>query len=155
MSVRGPRGAAPTPWDPVRDLRNLKDRMNRLLENVLRRGDSTPDGLTGWSPAVDLREDREGFVLCAELPGVRREDIRIRVEGGSLTLEGERHLEAEARAAEPLRIERSYGPFSRAFPLPAAVDAGKARARFHHGVLEIFVPKAAEARGRAIRVPVS
>lgn len=155
MSARAPRGAAPPPWDPIRDLRNLKDRMNRLLENVLRRGDFAPDGLAGWSPAVDLREDHEGFVLSAELPGVRREDIRIRVEGGTLTLEGERLLEPEARAADPLRIERSYGAFSRAFPLPAAVDASKARARFRHGVLEVFVPKAAEAPGRAIRVPVS
>lgn len=149
--VEGPAG----PWDPIRDLMALKDRMNRLLENVLRRGDFSNAGFTGWSPAVDLREDREVYVLTTDLPGVRREDIHLRVEGGLLTVEGKRAPDREARTAGALRIERSYGPFSRSFHLPSPVDEGKVTARYRLGVLEVLLPKSTETRTRATKVPVS
>ena len=150
---RSPRGAGtPIPWDPIRDLIGLKERMNRLLESVLRRGDFSTGGLAGWSPPVDLREDRDAFVLIAEVPGVRREDLDIRVEGGIVTLEGRRPLEKEARSA--LRIERPYGSFSRTFHLPNPVDEGGVIARLHLGVLEIVLPKSSGARARSIQVQV-
>jgi len=150
---RAPRGeGAPVPWDPIRDLMALKDRMNRLLESVLRKGDGSPEGLWGWGPPVDLREDREAFLLTAEVPGVRREDIMIRVEGGIVTLEGRRPLDREARSA--LRIERPYGTFTRTFHLPAPVDESKVTARLHLGVLEVFLPKSAGARASSIKVQV-
>lgn len=155
MSARGGRGGAPGPWDPVRDLMALKERMNRLLETVLVRGDFSQDGFPGWSPAMDLREDKEGFLLAAELPGVRREDIAVRVEGGILTVEGRRVREDDLRAAEPLRVELSYGSFVRTFPLPAPVDDRRVTARFHLGVLEVFLPRASEAASRKIQVEVS
>ena len=155
MSARPGRGEPPGPWDPVRDLVALKERMNRLLESVLRRGDFSQDGFPGWSPAMDLREDGEGFLLTAELPGVHRADITVRVEGGILTVEGKRDPDNRLRAAEPLRIEMSYGPFARTFPLPAPVDDARVTARFQLGVLEIFLPKAAESRTRTIDVEVS
>jgi HSP20 family protein len=133
---------------------SLKDRMNRLFENVMHKGDFSREEPTGWSPEVDLREDREGFVLMAELPGVRREDIQIRVEHGSVTVQGERPVDDEAGAVAHQRVERSCGPFQRSLPLPSPVDAGKATARFHLGVLEVFLPKAAGARAHPIKVRV-
>ncbi|HMC83646.1 MAG TPA: Hsp20/alpha crystallin family protein [Candidatus Polarisedimenticolia bacterium] len=150
---RSPRGTGtPIPWDPIRDLIGLKERMNRLLESVLRRGDFSTGGLAGWSPTVDLREDREAFVLIAEVPGVSRDDLEIRVEGGIVTVEGRRPLEQEARSA--LRIERPYGSFTRTFHLPNPVDEGRVTARLHLGVLEIVLPKSSGARARSIQVQV-
>ena len=156
MSGRAPRppraAGAPLPWDPIRDLIGLKERMNRLLESVLRKGDFSTGGLSGWSPPVDLRETREAFILTTEVPGVRRDDLGVRVEGGIVTLEGRRPLAKEARAA--LRIERPYGSFSRTLHLPNPVDESRVIARLHLGVLEIVLPKSAGARARSIRVQV-
>lgn len=155
MSAPSDRGETRGPWDPVKDLVSLKERMNRLLESVLRRGDFSQDGIPGWSPAMNLRETREGFLLTAELPGVRRENISVRVDGGVLTVEGRRLPEEDLKTAEPLRIEMSYGRFARTFPLPAPVDDSHVTARFHLGVLEIVLPRAAESRSRKIQVEVS
>ncbi|PYT37540.1 MAG: hypothetical protein DMF52_02360 [Acidobacteria bacterium] len=150
---RPPRGAGtPLPWDPIRDLIGLKERMNRLLESVLRKGDFSTGGLAGWSPPVDLREDRDAFILTTEVPAVRRDDLDIRVEGGIVTLEGRRALEKGARSA--LRIERPYGSFSRTFHLPHPVDESRVSARLHLGVLEVVLPKSTGARARSIKVQV-
>jgi HSP20 family protein len=146
------RAGTPLPWDPIRDLIGLKDRMNRLLESVLRKEDFSTSGLTGWTPPVELREDKASFVLTTEVPGVRRDDLVIRVEGGIVTVEGRRPLEKEARAA--LRIERPYGSFSRTFHLPHPVDESRVNARLHLGILEINLPKSSGARARPIKVQV-
>lgn len=155
MSARAGRGEPAGPWDPIRDLMGLKERMNRLLESVLRRGDFSRDAIPVWNPAVELRESREAFVFTAELPGVRREDVTVRVDGGILTVEGRRNREKELRDAEPLRIEMSYGPFARTFPLPSPVDESQVTARMRLGVLEVHLPKDPQGRGRSIRVEVS
>jgi HSP20 family protein len=159
MSARGPRSpqvgtSGGLSWDPIHDLVGLKDRMNRLLENVLRKGDFETD-VAAWSPAIDLREDEESYVLTAELPGVRRDNIAIRVEEGFLTLEGERPMGSDAKDADHLRVERSYGPFARTFALPGPVDEQKVAARLHLGVLEVFLPKAAHRTTRSIKIRVS
>ncbi|HEU4401801.1 MAG TPA: Hsp20/alpha crystallin family protein [Candidatus Polarisedimenticolia bacterium] len=129
--------------------------MNRLLENVLVRGELPRGDIAGWSPAVDLREDREGYHVSVELPGVHQEEIRARLEGGRLLLEGERRMEKEARSADHLRVERSYGPFSRAVLLPGPVDERRISARFDLGVLQVFLPRSAEARSRPTTIPIS
>ncbi len=153
---RGPRGEGPAAaWDPLHDLLTLKDRLNRLFENVLRRGEFADGEIPGWSPAVDLREDEEGFVLTAELPGVRRDEITVRVERGVLTLEGQRPMDTDERDADHLRIERSYGPFARSFVLPGPIDESKVTARFHLGVLQVFVPKSSEQRSHPVKVRIT
>jgi HSP20 family protein len=143
---------APLPWDPLRDLVGLKERMNRLLESILRKGDFSAGGPAGWSPPIDLREERDAFVLTAEVPGVRRDDLVIRVEGGIVTLEGRRPLEKVARSA--LRIERPYGSFSRAIHLPGPVEESRVSARLHLGVLEVVLPRSTGARARSIKVQI-
>jgi len=158
MSAKSSKGPGRIPvgasWDPIQDLMTLKERMNRLLESVLRKGDFEKEAAS-WNPAVDLREDREGFHLTAELPGVRREDLRIRLEGSVLTLEGERPMDENTRDADHLRVERSYGPFTRSFHLPSAVDERRTTARFSLGVLEVLLPRSADSRTRSIKVEVS
>ncbi len=153
VSRPGHRPAAPPSWDPIRDLVGLKDRMNRLLETILRTGDFSPEGLAGWVPPVDLREERDQFVLTAEVPGVRQDDLDIRVEGGIVTLAGRRPLDRDARSA--LRVERPYGSFTRTLHLPVPVDEDRARARLQLGVLEVVLPKSSGARVRPIKVQVS
>ena len=156
-SGRGPRAeAAPAAaWDPLRELTGLKDRLNRLFESALRRGGMPgSEDLSGWSPAIDLREEDGGFVLTAEIPGVPRADVGLRVEGRTVTVEGERRAGGPARGAELLRMERSYGPFSRTFTLPVGVDPAKSKATLRQGILEVRLPKAAKARSAPVTVRV-
>lgn len=144
------RGPATKSWDPLRELVALKDRLNRLLESVQGRGGLSSDDVAGWIPPVDVREDREGFVLTAEVPGVRREDLQIKVEGAIVTVKGRREREQGARSA--LRIERPCGSFSRTFSLPAPVAGDRVDARVHLGVLEVFLPRSTATRARSIKV---
>jgi HSP20 family protein len=134
----------------------LKERMNRLFENVMSRGgDLGESDLAGWSPAVDLREDREGFHLSAEIPGVPRDGLSLRVEGQTLTLEGDRPLDRLEKTAEHLRVERFYGPFSRSLHLPAAIDEDKVKAHFQLGVLEVYLPKSMKSRTGSLKIAIS
>jgi HSP20 family protein len=159
MSARAGRAprpvAAAASWDPLRELAGLKDRLNRLFESAMRRGGTPGAGdLAGWSPTVDLREDRAGFVLTAEIPGVAREDIRIRLDGRTLIVEGERRAGRQARGADHLRVERSYGPFTRSLQLPTGVAARGLKARLRQGVLEVRLPKTARERNSRVEVRV-
>jgi HSP20 family protein len=153
---RGTRGEGPVAaWDPLRELTGLKERLNRLFESALRRG-GAPDAseFSGWAPAIDLREEREAFVLMAEVPGVPKGGIQIRLEGRTLTLEGERPMARESRQAEHLRVERTYGPFSRSVQLPGGVDEKGVVARVNRGVLEVRLPKTARGRSNPVRIRV-
>jgi HSP20 family protein len=149
--VRG--AAAPAAWDPLRELAGLKDRLNRLFESTLRHGGSADEaGLTGWAPACELREEGGAYVLTAEVPGVPRASLRLRLEAGALVIEGERPQAPETRKGQPLRVERSYGRFARSFPLPGGVDESGVKARLEQGVLEVRLPKS--ERGRTAAVPI-
>jgi HSP20 family protein len=146
--------APPAAWDPLRELAGLKERLNRLFESTLRHGGVAGDeaGLAGWAPAAELREESGAYVLTAEVPGVPRKGLAIRVEPGRIILEGERPRAPEMRRGELLRVERSYGRFSRAFQLPGGVDERGIEARLERGVLEVRLPKS--ERGRSAAVPI-
>lgn len=159
MSARSGRGTraelAPAVWDPLRELTGLKDRLNRLFESAMRRGGTPGAGeLSGWSPAIDLREEATEFVLSAEIPGVPRQDVRIKVDGRTVTVEGERRTGGPVRGAELLRMERSYGTFSRTFTLPTAVDPARVRATLKQGVLEVRLAKTTKSRSATVKVRV-
>jgi len=113
-----------TRWDPFRDLTVLRDRMNRLFEDVfpsLRLEDAELMQTT-WSPAVDIYETENELVLTAELPGVNEKDVEIKVEDNTLSIKGERKLEKETKEENYHRIERAYGSFYRSFTLPNYID---------------------------------
>ncbi|HKQ96454.1 MAG TPA: Hsp20/alpha crystallin family protein [Candidatus Polarisedimenticolia bacterium] len=159
MSARSGRGTraevAPAAWDPLRELTGLKERLNRLFESAMRRGGVPGAGdLSGWAPAIDLREEADEFVLSAEIPGIPRQDVRLKVDGRTITVEGERRTGGPARGAELLRMERSYGSFSRTFTLPSAVDPAKVRATLRQGVLEVRLAKTARSRSATVKVRV-
>lgn len=140
--------------DPFRDVMGIQDRMNRIFEDMLARSRSREEGLEGgaWMPAVDIYETGDDVVVKAELPGVEKDRIGVEVKDGVLTLRGERKRETEIKEENYHRIERSYGTFVRSFVLAASVDEDKVNARMTDGVLEIHLPKRAEAKPKKIRI---
>ncbi len=106
----------------------------------------------GWSPAVEVFEKEDKYVVKAELPGVKEEDMDVSVEGETLTIKGEKKSESEVKEDDYYRCERSYGSFYRSIALPATVDAKKIEASFEDGVLEVILPKAAEVKPKKITV---
>jgi HSP20 family protein len=142
-------------WDPFRDLLSIQDRMNRLFEQTMSRS-RTEEGMgpSTWTPAVDIYETTEAIVMQADLPGLRREDIDIQIQDNTLTLRGERRFAKDAQEENYLRIERAYGAFQRSFTLPATVHLEKIRAVFRDGILELTLPKAAEATPKKIAIEV-
>lgn len=143
-------------FDPFRELSLMQDRMNRMFgdfygrrldDDVMSRGD--------WVPAVDIYEnDKHEIVIRAEMPGMKREDIELRVENNTLTLRGERKREAEVRDEQYHRVERAYGAFVRSFSLPSTVDAGHVSAEYKDGVLSVTLPLREEAKPRQIPVEI-
>jgi HSP20 family protein len=119
-----------TRWDPIRDLLAIQQRLDRFKP-----------GPAGWAPPVDLRETDEGYVITAELPGLDRDDIDIRMHEGRLTLSGVRR-ERNGACEQYHRVERGHGSFSRTFQLPMPVDAARITADLHEGVLTVTCPKA-------------
>jgi len=110
--------------------------------------------VTEWAPAVDISEDDKEYVIKAELPEIKREDVKVKVENGVLTLAGARKLEKEEKGKRYHRIERAYGSFTRSFSLPDDADGDKVTANFKDGVLRVQVQKSEKARPRAIEVKV-
>lgn len=140
-------------WNPVRDLAAMEvERLERMFGGVFGGPDGSPV-LQSWMAAVDVYEDANGeVVLSAELPGVRREDIKVSMEGQSLMLEAERHLDTAVQRDRYHRIERGYGTFRRTFTLPPTVDASRIAAEYTDGLLTIRLPRREESKRRQIEV---
>ena len=141
---------------PLTRLSALSDEMDRLFQAPFAAGatDGGSDTLTGWTPAVDLYQDKDSVVLRAELPGLRREDIHVSLHEDVLTLAGERREEKHADTRGSLRRERLFGRFERRFTLPVRVDAGRVSATYEDGILTVTLFKAEEAKPRQIEVSV-
>jgi HSP20 family protein len=126
---------------------------NRLF-NTLLEAPQTGQGQR-WSPAMDLVEADNHFVLKADLPGLTQDDVSIEIQDNTLTLSGERRAEHEAREKGWYRVERSFGRFSRSLTLPEGVDADAVSAEFHNGVLEVRIPKPEERKPRRVEIGVN
>ena len=142
--------------DPFREFTHLQDRINRVFNDTYGRAD---DGLTtsgAWVPPVDVYQNGDHeVVLMAELPSMKREDIDITVDDGTLTIKGEKRVPSDLKEEQFHRIERRYGAFSRSFSLPQTVDAGKVAAEYKDGVLTVRLPMREEAKPRQIKVDVA
>jgi HSP20 family protein len=143
-----------TRWDPYRELSTLADRWNRVFAPAtLPRGDRDEEmSLGSWLPPVDIAEDKDKITLTAELPGFKENQIEIQMEGGVLTLRGERKFEEEKDGRNFHRVERSYGQFVRSFTLPNNVDRDSVKANFADGLLKVELPKREEAKPRQIKI---
>jgi HSP20 family protein len=139
-------------WDPYRDLSSFADRFNRALGTVAGRERDEELNLGTWIPPVDISEDKDRITLTAELPGFSEDQVEVQMEGGVLTIRGERKFEDEKEGRNFHRLERSYGTFVRSFTLPNNVDRENIHASFKNGLLEIDLPKREEARPRQIKV---
>ena len=115
-------------------------------------GEMAPFTGDGWTPAADIRETKEAYLVEAELPGLSKEDVSVTFENGILTLSGERRFEKETEEENYRRVERRYGSFSRAFSLPREVDAEGVKATFKDGLLTVTVPKIEQAKPRTIDI---
>jgi HSP20 family protein len=127
----------------------------RLFDDFLNRAVNEPAGVRPWTPAVDIVETENDLTLTADIPGIKLQDIEIRLENGTLTISGERKFESEEKKGAYHRVERSYGAFQRAFALPETLDADKVSATYDSGVLKVTLPKKEIARPRSIKVNVS
>lgn len=140
-------------WDPFRDMVSLREKMNRLFEDVFTgRGDDKELASSTWAPAVDIFETENELVMSAEIPGIDEKDIEIKLEDNTLTLKGERKFEKETREENYHRIERSYGSFYRAFTLPNSVNVDKIHAEHENGILKITLPKRQELKPRNVKI---
>jgi HSP20 family protein len=139
-------------WDPLRDLLNLQERMNRLFDESLSRGRlEDPKPSPTWTPLADVYEAPETYVVQMELPGLLAEDVEIRVKESRVVVKGVRRLAASTRPDSFHRMERSYGPFERSFVFPDEVDADSVTAVFEGGILRLELQK---ARGSVQRIRV-
>lgn len=141
-------------WDPYRELSTLQDRVNRIFSggSPVRRDRDEEMSVGAWIPPVDIVEEKERILLTAELPGFQEKDIEVQMEGGVLTLRGERKSETESEGRTFHRMERSYGQFVRSFTLPNNVDRENIKAHFNNGLLQIELPKREEAKPRQIKI---
>jgi len=146
-----------TRWEPVRELEELQDRFSNLLGRPLLRRTNGKEGITlaDWSPLADITEDDQEYLITAELPDVRKEDVKISVENGMLTISGERRFEKEEKRKKHHRTERSYGTFFRSFTLPSDANADKIKAKFKNGLLMVHLPKNEKAKPKQIEVQVA
>lgn len=145
-------------WDPFRELEDMHRRLNSLFDGGRAQrhgGEKEALVVAEWEPAVDIHEDEKNYVIKAELPDVKREDVHVTVENGVLTLTGERKMEKEEKNRKYHRVERSYGSFLRSFALPDDIDPKKVNAGFKDGVLTVTVAKAEGTKPRQIEVKVT
>jgi HSP20 family protein len=130
--------------------------MNRMLDTFFR-GGVADDGSFGnfWSPAVDIREHEDAYLVEVELPGLTKDDVKITMENNILTIQGEKKHEKEEKRGDYHRTERVYGSFQRSFTLPSSVKNDKIEAQYKNGILTVTLPKVEEAKPKAIEVKVS
>jgi len=143
-------------WNPMRELEDMQTRLNRVFTDTPV-GRPEGEGLlfAGWAPAVDVQETEKEYLIKAELPGIKKEDVTVNVLDGILTIEGERTQEKEEKGTKFHKTERSYGKFVRQFALPTEVDATAVQAEYKDGVLGVHLPKTAAAKPKAIEVKVA
>jgi len=146
-----------TRWNPARDLEDIQTRLSNVFGLPSFRKDGEKEFMTvaEWAPTVDITEDDKEYLVKAELPEVKKDDVKVTVENGILSIAGERKFEKEDKGKRYHRIERSYGSFARSFGLPDDADPHKVDAKFSEGVLTVHVSKSESAKPRQIEVKVS
>ena len=142
-------------WDPMRELEDMQTRLNRLFGIGPARAGEREDAFLGdWSPRVDIQESDQGYTVKADLPDVKREDVKVALEDGVLTVQGERKREKEEKNQTLHRVEREYGKFVRRFSMPNEIDETKVVAEFKDGVLTVRLPKSPKAAPKSIDVKI-
>ena len=140
-------------FDPFRELEDMSSRLSRWFGRPMTEPGATENfGL--WSPAVDVQETEKEYLIKADLPDVNKADVKVGIEDGILTVEGERKQEKEEKGKKFHRVERTYGRFVRRLSVPSDVDEPKVAAEFKDGVLSVHLPKSPAAKQRTVEVKV-
>lgn len=146
-------------WDPFRELEEVSNRLNRMLARPASQASNGTAKETmivaDWTPLVDISETATAYQIKAEIPDVKKEDVKVTLEDGVLTIQGMRRHEQEAKDKKFHRIERSYGAFVRTFSVPDAVEAGHVTAEFKDGILNLHLPKSERAKPKHIEVKLA
>lgn len=145
-------------WDPFKELEEFEQRLESRLGRVLGKpnGEGTESiATTDWAPLVDITEDEKEYLVKAELPGMKREEVKVTVENGVMTIAGERKVEKEEKTRKYHRVERAYGKFERAFTLPDQAAADQVTAEFKDGVLMVHMPKTEKAVAQKCEVKIN
>ena len=144
-----------TKWNPFRELEDIQNRLSSLFVRTPLRGfGEEAMTVSEWTPLVDIAEDDKEYLIKAELPEVKKEDVKVTVENGVLTITGERKFEKAEKGKKYHRVERAYGSFLRSFTLPEGAAGDKINAEFKDGVLKVHLAKSAEAKPKSINVKV-
>ena len=149
-------------FNPVRDLLNVEREFNRLFKTFderfgIRRGDDQENGYENavWTPLTDIYEDKDNYIIKADLPGLKKDDVKISYNDGQLVISGERLQEKETKDAKWHRVERSFGKYFRFFSLPKEIKQDNIKAEFKDGQLTITIPKAEEVKPKEIEIKVN
>jgi len=148
-----------TRFEPIREMEDFQNRLSTLFGRApMRRTNGHGKEeitLADWTPLADITEDEREYLIKAELPELKKEDVKVNVENGVLMITGERKFEKEEKKRKYHRVERGYGTFMRSFTLPDDADANRVKAEFKNGVLTVHLPKSENARPKQIEVNVA
>jgi HSP20 family protein len=143
-------------WQPFREVESLQSEMNKLFDLSLGRWPLRSMGLMegAWSPSVDVFDSKDNVLVKVDIPGMKKEDMEISVDGDTLTIKGEKKEETESKDKGYVKTERFFGSFNRALSLPAEIEENKVKASYKDGVLEIILPKKEEQKPKQIKVDI-
>src|SRR5678809_568324 len=148
-----------TTWNKLREIEEAQNRLHRLFfggfPKRMDSGEIHSLAVADWSPEVDISEDDQGYLLKADLPEMKKDDVRVTVEDSILSVSGERKCQKEDQKKKFHRIERSFGTFRRSFTLPEDADSTKVTAEFRDGVLKVHLPTTTKAKSKALEVKVA
>jgi HSP20 family protein len=144
-------------WDPFTELEDVSNHLNRIFRRlpVPAEADREVLDMADWMPTVDITETDTEYLITGEIPGVNKEDVKLTIANGMITMRGERKQEKEEKDLKSHRIERCYGSFFRSFRMPDDVDETTVKAEFKNGLLNVIMPKSGKNKAKSIDVPVS
>jgi HSP20 family protein len=143
-------------WNPFKERDELESRLATLLATREPTGNGGKEALTvaQWSPLVDITEDEKEYLIQAELPDMKKEEVRLTVENGVLSISGERKFDNEEKGRKYHRIERAYGSFVRSFSLSEDADESNVTANFKDGMLQVHLPKSVKAKQKTVEIKI-
>jgi len=142
-----------TRWDPFHDILSIKENFDRLLQDYFG-GFSEKKAEEVWYPLIDIKENPDEIVVAAEIPGMKKSDIKLAISDNQLSIQGERKMEKEEKNETYYRIERTYGKFKRVITLPSEVEDEKVTATYKDGILQIRLPKSEKGKPKKIDINV-
>lgn len=146
-----------TRWDPMQDIQEFEKRLSSWMGKPTHAKDRDKEQMRvmDWAPLVDISEDEKEYLIKADLPEIKKEDVKISVQDGVLAISGERKSEKEEKGKKYHRVERSYGSFERSFTVPADAEEEKVSAQFNDGVLMVHLPKGKMAKPKHLQIKVT